>query len=68
MASCIFGVLLILAGIGYTVDSLTWMLFPDYRGYTMIPAFTLSGLGEIGIMLWFLIKGVKQDKMQVSMA
>ena len=54
----IFGVLLIIAGTGYTFDSLISMLFPDY-GQPRILAFIFFGLGEISIMLWLLIKGVK---------
>ena len=58
----ILGVLLFIAGIGYTIDSLTSMLFPDYRTFTRIPAFTFSALGEISTILWLLIKGVKVQK------
>jgi hypothetical protein len=61
----VLGVLLFLAGIGYTVDSLTFLLAPAFRPYTMIPAFTLSGLGEIGTILWLLIKGVKDIKTEL---
>ncbi|MBD0366538.1 MAG: DUF4386 domain-containing protein, partial [Flavisolibacter sp.] len=55
----ILGILLLLAGIGYTIDSLTFMLFPHYHDQTKTLAFIFSGLGEISIMLWLLIKGVK---------
>ncbi len=53
------GVLLILAGIGYTADSLTFILFPQYREFTKIAAFTFSGLGELSTILWLLIVGAK---------
>jgi hypothetical protein len=54
----LLGVLLILAGIGYTLDSFTFILFPGYRAFTMPVAFTLSGLGEVSTIFWLLIKGV----------
>lgn len=53
------GVLLLLAGIGYSADSITFMMFPGYRFITFTPALVLSGLGEVGTILWLLIKGVK---------
>ena len=55
----IIGVLLFIAGIGYTVDSLTFILFPEYLKFTKLTAYTLSGIGEVSIMLWLLIIGVK---------
>ncbi len=61
------GVLLIIAGIGYTIDSLTYILFPDYRPFTMWPAFIFSGLGELSTILWFLIIGVKSKTQIVSL-
>ena len=53
------GVLLIIAGIGYTIDSFTFILFPGYRNFTKLPAFTFSAIGEISTILWLLIKGIK---------
>ena len=58
----ILGVLLIIAGLGYTIDSLTFMLFPNYRDFTKLPAFTFSAIGEISTILWLLIKGVKSNE------
>lgn len=55
----IIGVFLFIAGIGYTVDTLTFILFPGYLKFTKLTAYTLSGIGEISIMLWLLIIGVK---------
>jgi hypothetical protein len=55
----VLGVLLILAGIGYTVDSLTFILFPIFRVFTQPAAFLFSGLGEGSTILWLLIMGAK---------
>jgi uncharacterized membrane protein len=55
----IFGVLLIIAGVGYTVDSLTFILIPNFHAYTQVAALLFSGIGELSIILWLLIKGVK---------
>lgn len=61
-----FGVLLILNGIGYVIESLTFLLFPGYHSlvsqYTMVSYF----IGEPPIMLWLLIKGVKEPEMKFS--
>ncbi|HVK96568.1 MAG TPA: DUF4386 domain-containing protein [Flavisolibacter sp.] len=55
----VFGVFLVIAGAGYAIDSLTFMLAPQFTSYTKIFAFTFSGIGETSIMLWLLIIGVK---------
>jgi hypothetical protein len=52
------GVLVIVAGAGNLLYSLISVLFPDY-GQSPLPAFIFFILGEIPIMLWLLIKGVK---------
>lgn len=62
----LLGVLLLLAGMGYTVDSLTFMLFPEYRSFTRLPAYGLSGLGELSIILWLLIKGINVQKIGID--
>jgi hypothetical protein len=55
----LFGLLLIIAGTGYTSGSLLSILFPDYSQPPVLP-FIFFGLGEVSIMLWLLIKGVKE--------
>jgi hypothetical protein len=54
----ILGVLLIVNGFAYLVASLTSLLAPAYAGIVnrlaLIPA-----TGELWVMLWLLIKGVK---------
>lgn len=53
------GILLIIAGTGSVVYGLIAVLLPGY-GQSPIPAFIFFALGEIPIMLWLLIKGVKE--------
>ena len=55
----VLGVLLISAGLGYTIDSLTFLLFPGLRDATQPAAMILSGLGEGSTILWLLIIGAK---------
>ena len=52
------GVLLIIAFFGYLIDFLTRLLFP---GYTAIvsPIAGAAKFGEVAMILWLLIKGVK---------
>jgi hypothetical protein len=57
----IIGVLLLVAGAGYTIDSFVFVLFPQYTAFTKPLAFTFSGIGEVSILLWLLIKGVKKN-------
>lgn len=55
----IFGILLVIAGIAYIVDSFVSLLFPTYSTFVNQPTLLLVAIGEISITLWFLIKGVK---------
>ncbi|HJY63003.1 MAG TPA: hypothetical protein VJ455_02525, partial [Ignavibacteria bacterium] len=59
-------VLLILNGIAYIIPSFTSLLFPYYQ--TIVSQFALPFwiLGEISIMLWLLIKGVRTPPIEVS--
>ena len=56
----VFGVLLIVAGAGYALDSLAPVLYPSIKILTQPFAYTASGIGELAIILWLLIKGVKK--------
>lgn len=58
----IFGVLLIISGVAYLIDSCTFLLFPNYRGLVAGVALGIAGIPEIAIMLWLLIRGVKVKK------
>ena len=61
----ILGVFLILAGVAYVLHCFTHLLFPDYQALVFQLATPIWMLGEISIMLWLLIKGVK-DTMPVG--
>lgn len=50
----LLGVLLIVAGAGYLVDGLTWVMLPDTR--VAVTQFTF--LGELLLPLWLVVKGV----------
>jgi hypothetical protein len=64
----ILGVLLIINGISYLTDSLAFLLIPVHldavRTFTTAPMI----IGEILIILWLLIVGVKQTPKFVPMA
>jgi len=57
----IFGILLMINGIAYMIDSFIFMLLPNYHAFInqFILLFVIPG--EISIMLWLLIKGVKNN-------
>ena len=57
----ILGILLITAGIAYMIDSFISLLFPSYRAFVHQPTLLFVAIGEISIMLWLLIKGVKNN-------
>ena len=64
----ILGVLLIVAALGYLIDSFASFLLPNYDDYeamfalvVFLPAF----VGELSMCLWLLIKGVKVEQTQL---
>jgi len=58
----ILGILLILAGFGYVVSSFTYLLFPHYGEIVSSYASMPEAIGELSMVLWLLIKGVKEQK------
>ncbi len=54
----ILGVLLIIAGFGYLIDSVTFFLFPNFDVTISLVTF----IGEVLFMLWLLIKGVNVEQ------
>jgi hypothetical protein len=54
----ILGVLLIVAGFGYLVHSLTFFLFPHYEAIVSSYMAVPEAIGELAMVLWLLIKGV----------
>lgn len=61
----IFGILLVIGGIAYIIDSTIGLLFPNYSSFTKYPTLLLVAIGEISITLWLLIKGVKTKEQKV---
>lgn len=57
----IFGVLLIIACFGYLASSVATFLFPATKDAVAIFTSISGFVGEISILLWFLIKGVKDQ-------
>ncbi|MEQ9099512.1 MAG: DUF4386 domain-containing protein [Imperialibacter sp.] len=59
----IFGILLIVGGLGYVVASGTALLLPQYGGIVGTIATIPSAIAEFAIIFWFLIKGVRAPKL-----
>jgi hypothetical protein len=55
----ILGIMLILGGIAYLIESFTGILFPNNISTVDKFTFVFYSLAEISTMLWLLIKGVK---------
>ena len=59
---CLLGFLLIIGCFGYLISSFTFLLSPHY-GRIVFPIATLpSAIAEFSLILWLLIKGVKEQK------
>ncbi|MEO1290891.1 MAG: DUF4386 domain-containing protein [Chloroflexota bacterium] len=63
----ILGVLFILAGFGYLVDSVGILLLPAYETTPVIAAVAIA-IAEIAFPIWLLIKGVNKEKYQERIA
>jgi len=64
----ILGVLLIVASLGYLIDSFASFLLPNYDDYEAIFAlvvFLPAFIGELSMCLWLLLKGVKEQQTQL---
>lgn len=58
----ILGVLLILGGLCYLIDTTAFILFPEYHSITGIFVGITSATAEFAMVGWLLIKGVKAEK------
>lgn len=61
----IFGILLVIGGIAYMIESTIGILFPNYSSVVKYPALLLAAIGEFSITLWLLIKGVKIKEQKI---
>lgn len=52
----ILGVLLIVAGVGYLLATMTFLVFPQYQS-ALSTLFTILEMGELPIIFWLLIVG-----------
>lgn len=57
----VFGVLLILGGSAYLIESFGVILIPGARGMFFSLLFFVYAIAEISFMLWLLIKGARVD-------
>lgn len=62
------GVLLIVAGVGYLVDSLARLIWPEYGTSALATVANAAVFGEIVFPFWLLIRGVDVDAWQNSSA
>jgi hypothetical protein len=60
----ILGVLLIIGGFGYLIDSFALLLLPNYEAYTLIFSLLIipTAIGELLLALWLLIRGGKVEQ------
>ena len=58
----ILGVLLMIGCFSYVIDSLAFMLFPDYHGAVAQIALLPNFISEFALFMWLLIKGVNVEQ------
>ena len=60
----ILGVLLLVAGSGYVVSTLTFFLLPDYFSVASLLMMLAGAAGEGSIVAWLLIKGARREPIE----
>ena len=55
----VFGILLIIGGAAYIIESLTRILLPNYSAFVSQYTIVFYTIGELSIVFWLLIKGAK---------
>jgi hypothetical protein len=55
-----FGILLIMSCLAYLASSFTLLLMPAYASAVSMYAIVLGGIGELVVLLWLLVKGVRE--------
>ena len=57
----VLGILVIIGGVAYVLDSFTHFILPNYANYEaiLLPVFGLLALGEVLFALWVILKGAK---------
>lgn len=54
----VFGALLVAAGVGYIADSLAGLFIADHGGLVSAVLLTPAVVGELGLTVWLLLRGV----------
>ena len=62
----ILGIFLVVNGFGFIITSVTFILFPEYLGPVLRIIFPTFFLGEIPLMFWLAVKGIKIRSVQQS--
>jgi len=58
----LLGVLVIIAGCSYVIDSFAYFFFPHQAALVALVSTLPQGVGEIGFTGWMLIKGAASDR------
>jgi hypothetical protein len=58
----ILGVLVVFAAVGYLTESFTFFLLPEYESIASIVVVLTAVVGEVSLMLYLLVKGVRTPK------
>jgi hypothetical protein len=57
----IIGIFLVIASVGYLINSFGNFLFPDYKELFDMIVVLPAVIAELSLCLWLLIKGVKEE-------
>lgn len=60
----LIGIFLVAGGLSYVIDAFTFVLIPSMQEHTAIGVAVCSSIAEISVLLWLLIVGVRQTKLE----
>lgn len=60
----VIGAFLILGGLSYVIDAFMFVRIPSLQPYTSIGVTICSSIAELSVLLWLLIVGVREPKLQ----
>ena len=60
------GAILVLGGLSYVIDAFVFVLIPSMQEFTAIGVAICSSIAEISVLLWLLIVGVREPKLQTT--
>jgi Domain of unknown function (DUF4386) len=61
----VLGILLIIGGVAYLIDSSVALLYPLYKNVSEI-LLLASAVGEVAMIFWLMVKGMRRNNHPIA--